>query len=283
MSVELEARVRRANLISRDRHLERLYDDDLSRRLLRDIYSKKEGRMTETTDRPEPTTVEEVPPDEEAFRPAPAPQPRRSPAFVPAILTAVIAIGVIVALVARQPASEVADTPVQIAEAFMAALNSHDPDAVRSLLTDDDAMVTEAVEVEEVGPISIEQQLEQEEVLGWTYHVEECWERTVLVDGGGTSVGCAYACSNDITVALGTGPYRVSRYDFVIADGKIELARNEEYDSEFHDEAISAFGEWVLANHPGEGDFFYEYLDEENLAKVARYVPEFVAAMEQAG
>jgi hypothetical protein len=284
MSVELETRVRRANLVSLDRQLERLYGNDLSHRLLRDVYSKKEGRMSEMTDRPE-SAVEDVPADEKAFRPTPTPAKQRSPAFVPAILTAVIGIGVIVALAAREPTPEVAQTPVQIAEAFMTALNAHDADAVRSLLVDDDAMVTEAVEVEDVDvdPITIEQQLEQEEVLGWTYHVENCVERSVPVEGGGTSLGCAYSFSNDISVAIGTGPYGMSRYDFVIVDGKIALAENFEYDSRFHEEAISAFGDWLGANHPEVSDIYYEYYDEANLASLKQFVPEFVAAMEDPG
>ncbi len=103
MSVELEARVRRANLITQDRHLERLYDDDLSRRLLRDVYSMKEGRMTETTDRPEPVDCRGSPKNRQlARRPILPIQPAKAdPCLAPAILTAVIAIGAIVALYAR--------------------------------------------------------------------------------------------------------------------------------------------------------------------------------------
>jgi hypothetical protein len=282
MSVELEARVRRANLISRDRHLERLYDDDLSHRLLRDIYSKKEGRMSDTKDRPEPTTVEEVQPDEEAFRSAPAPRQQRSPAFVPAILTAVIAIGVIVVLVARDQTPDVAGTPVGIAEAFMAAMNEHDPVAVRSLLADDEAMVGEVAGVEGVTGAGIEQQLEQEEVLGWTYHVEGCLD---LANPNNTAseVRCNYAFSNHLTRAIGAGPYEGSFYELLIADGKIRFVNNEEYDDAFHEEAISAFGGWLEANHPEANDIYYEYFDEENLAKWEKYLPEFVAAMEETG
>lgn len=221
MSVELEARVRRANLITRDRHLERLYDDDLSHRLLRDIYSKKEGRMSETTDRPEPTTVEDVSPDEEAFRPAPAPRQRRNPALVPAIVTAVIAIGVVVALVARQPAL-VADTPVEIAEQFMAALNDHDAAAVRSLLADEDGMIAEAVPG--VAGIEIEQQIEQEEVLGWTYQIEACVDQTPENESTQSVVTCTYSITDDITRAIGNEPYEGSRYEFVVVDGKIVSA-----------------------------------------------------------
>ena len=276
MSVELEARVRRANLISRDRHLERLYDDDLSRRLLRDIYSKKEGRMTETTDRPEPTTVKDVPPDEEAFRP-PTRRQRRSPAFVPAILTAVIAIGIIVALVARQPAFEVADTPVGIAEQFMAALNEHDADSILALMADDGVFGDR--EDNDRGEIR------QEEVLGWTYHVEECVDRDPESSGGVSHVGCTFAFSNDITRATGTGPYPGNSYHLWVEDGRITVAQSSDPSTDlFEDQALVLFWEWMLENHPGEFEnMFWDYTDEENLAKWEQFLPEFVAAIEETG
>jgi hypothetical protein len=281
MSVEIEARVRRANLVSQDPHLDRLYGDELSHRLLRDVYSKKEGRMSEMTDRPEQGTVQDAPVDEKAFRPTRSTK-TRSPAFVPAILTAVIAVGVIVALVARQPAS-VADTPIEVAEAFMAALNEHDAAAVKALLANEDAVTGEGVDGEEV-VVTIEQQLEQEEILGWTYHVEECVESSILAEEGRSSVACTYAFSNDITIASGIAPYGGSRYDLVIADGLIHAAVNNENDGGFHSEALTLFFDWMQQNHPGEvDDMYYEYVDEENLGKWERFVPEFVAAMEEAG
>jgi hypothetical protein len=274
MSVELEARVRRANLISRDRHLERLYDDDLSRRLLRDIYSKEEGRMSETTDRPEPITVEGVPPNEEAFRPAPAPRQRRSPAFVPAILTAVIAIGVIVVLVARDQTPNVADTPVGIAEAFMTALSEHDADAVFALMAED-ATVPEG-DTED----GMRGEIRMEELQGWTYQVESCVE----TPGQRPSrVRCSYSFSNELARALGTGPYGGNVYNFFIQDGEIAAAQQVEPDQIPYQEAMVPFFQWVVDNRPEAGDMYWHYTDEDNLAKWQQYYPEWLASLEEAG
>ncbi len=275
MSVELEARVRRASLVSQDLHLERLYGDDLSHRLLRDIYSKKEGRMSDMTDRPDVGTVEDVPADEKAFRPTPTRPQKSSPVFVPAILTVLIAIGVIVALVARQPAP-VAETPVQIAEAFMAALNDHDADAMLSLLGE------HYVFGEGISEELLRGEIEQEGVLGWTYHFEGCVDEGAV--GDSARVSCDYAFSNDITRATGTGPYGGSTYVFSIdRAGEIRLANNTEADQAFHSGALQTFFEWLLEEYPDAGDMYYQYDGRngpENLAKWERYLPEFVAAME---
>jgi hypothetical protein len=273
MSVELEARVRRANLVSRDRHLERLYGDDLSHRLLRDVYSKKEGCMSEMTDRPEQGTVQDVAADEKAFRPTPTPK-RRSPALVPAIITAVIAIGVIVALVARQPAPVVAETPVEIAEAFMAALNAYDEDAAMALVAEDAVLEADTEELMR-GEIRIK------EVQGWTYHVEPCVE--TLTSESLSRVECRYSHTSDLTEALGTGPYEGNVYRFAIVDGEITQTGIDEDDTFFFPETYGPFLTWIEENHPEAGDMYHHYLDEENLEKWEQYFPEWLASLEQTG
>jgi hypothetical protein len=274
VSVELETRVRRANLVSRDRQLDALYGNDLSHRLLRDVYSKKEGRMSEVTDRPEPGAVTDVPADEKAFRPTPAPPKRRSPAFVPAILTAVIATGVIVALVARQPTPEVAQTPVQIGEAFMTALNAHDADGVLALMADD-AIFPEDAEVDLRGELRIE------ELQGWTYDSEPCVE--TLSDENVARVVCAYSITNELTRVLGTGPYEGNSYSLVIENGEIISVSQTEPDTLLFEETFVPFFAWVVENRPEAGDMYWHYSDQANLAKWEQYLPEFVAAIEDAG
>jgi hypothetical protein len=234
--------------------------------------------MSEVTDRPEQGSVTDVPADEKAFRPTPTPPKRRSPAFVPAILTAVIAIGVIVALVARQPTPEVAQTPVEIAEQFMAALNDHDADAMLSLLAEDYTFSEGATEE------LLRGEVEQEGVIGWTYHVEACVENGEV--DGPTNVFCDYAFSNDITRAVGAQPYEGSIYAFSIVDGEITSADNTEADVEFQDEALEQFFQWLSEAYPDAGSMYYQYDAQngpENLAKWEQYLPEFVAAMEDAG
>jgi hypothetical protein len=273
MSVDLEARVRRANLVSRDQHLERLYGDDLSHRLLRDVYSKKEGRMSEVTDRPDQPAVQDVPVEEKAFRPGPARSgQRRSPALVPAILTAVIGIGVIVALVARGPAPNVA-TPVEIADRFMAALNEHDVDAAFALIGEGAVLDGDPEE-------QMRGQIRMEELQGWTYQVEPCVEAPTTSTR--SQVDCSYSHTSDLTRALGTGPYDGNVYRFVIVDGEIMSTNNHEPSTLF-EETYVPFFRWVVENRPEAGDMYWHYNDEENLAKWEQYLPEWLASLEEAG
>jgi hypothetical protein len=272
VSVELETRVRRANLVSRDQQLDALYGNDLSHRLLRDVYSKKEGRMSEITDRPSQGTVEDVPADEKAFRPTPAPHKGRNPAFVPAILTAVIAIGVIVALVARQPTPVVAQTPVQIAEAFMMALNDHDADAVLALMADSAPIPEGDSEAEFRG------ELRMEEFQGWSYDSDVCIDTSTESQ---IRVVCPYAITNELTRVLGTGPYDMNSYSFVIEDGEITSTSQTEPDYWLFEETYVPFLAWAAENQ--SGNMYWHYSDEENLAKWEQYFPEWLAAIEDAG
>jgi hypothetical protein len=272
MSVELEARVRRANLITLDRHLERLYDDDLSPRLLRDIYSMKAGRMTETTDRPESTTVEEVPRTELAGRPGTPSRPlRRNPALAPAILTAVIAIGLIVAVYARELAPDMAHTPVEIADQFVAALSDYDVDTVMSLFADDVRFLTWPDTAE-----NFPAYMEYKRVMGTTHEFDACFEF------GGPQVRCPYAISDSITRAVGTEPGTFNFYAFTFEDGKITSVNNMFLDDGYNDEAMEVFDAWMIDNHPADWSVMQDapYIEPDILALWSEHVPEFLASLE---
>ncbi|HYJ24498.1 MAG TPA: nuclear transport factor 2 family protein [Acidimicrobiia bacterium] len=271
MSVELEARVRRANLITRDRHLERLFDDELSRRLLRDVYSIKEGRTTETTDRPEPTALEEIARSEEAFRSGASSRPiRRRPAFVPAVLTAVIAIGIIGAVYTREPAPDLANTPVEIAERFVAALSDYDVDTVMSLFADDVAFLTWPDTAE-----NFPAYMEYKRVMGTTHEFDACFEL-------GSQVRCPYVISDSITRAAGTEPGTGNFYFFTIEDGKITSVNNMFTDDGYNDEAMALFEEWMIDNHPADWSVMEDtaYIEPDTLALWSEHVPEFLARLE---
>ena len=274
MSVELEARVRRANLITRDRHLERLYDDDLSRRLLRDIYSKKEGRMTDTTDRPQPVPV----PDAWIGKPSVPTRIRRaSAAWGVASLVIVLAIGAIVAQVNRGP--DLA-TAVGVAEAYMVAINEHDVDTVLSMLADD-AVVESDWDATTLTDLPA--RIEFERIIGMTYHWDACIE-----DAPG-QVRCPYQGSNHLSRALGVGLSGANRFEFTIEDGMIEHVANFESEGLQSEarvaETIEPFEAWVLENHPEDyGRVFSPPLwRAQPMALWEEYVPEFVASVTGSG
>jgi hypothetical protein len=202
----------------------------------------------------------------------------RPVAGVAAVVALVVAgIVVVIALANRQP--EVVDTtPQGIAEAFMAALNDHDADALVSLLADDVVI--------EFGPDTVEgyrPQIEQWQALGWTWEDVACAEAPPT-DTQPPVVRCAYAFSNDLTRAVGVGPYGNNAYRLTIDAGKIQEVNGAETDDPFQAEALGVFFDWVAENHPEDAEtMHFNYTDEDNLAKWKQYLPEFVADMEASG
>ena len=96
MSVDIESRVKRANLITRDEQLEQLFGDETSNRLLLDILAKKEGRMTDNRPDQQPTL-------EKAQRTAPTqPQKRFRLGVALAAVLIVVAVGVVFATVSNR-------------------------------------------------------------------------------------------------------------------------------------------------------------------------------------
>lgn len=104
MSVDIEARVRRANPFTPTEQLEQLFGEGASRRLLRDIHDKREGRMPDTTGNQQPTNVQDRPtatrPKTEPRTPSRGPSRRRELLVAAAALVvAIIAAGVVIGLV----------------------------------------------------------------------------------------------------------------------------------------------------------------------------------------
>ena len=98
MSVDIESRVKRANLITRDEHLEQLFGDETSNRLLLDILAKKEGRMTDNRPDQQPT-----PEKVQTQRTAPTqPQKRFRLGVALAAVLIVVAVGVAFATVSNR-------------------------------------------------------------------------------------------------------------------------------------------------------------------------------------
>ena len=104
MSVDIEARVRRANPLTHTEQLEQLFGEDASRRLLRDIHHKREGRMSDTTENQQPTNVQDRTPAtrQKTERPTPSRGPSRKRGLLvaaAALVVAIIAAGVVIGLV----------------------------------------------------------------------------------------------------------------------------------------------------------------------------------------
>jgi len=110
MSVDIESRVKRANLITRDEQLEQLFGDETSNRLLLDILAKKEGRMTDTKPDQQPTP-EKV--DAQLTEAQPAKRVRRF-SIVLAALIAVIAVGAVIMFTGDSESPVASNPPVEV-------------------------------------------------------------------------------------------------------------------------------------------------------------------------
>ena len=195
-------------------------------------------------------------------------QPKQRPIFgLVAAVTIVVASVVVIIAVANRNA-DVAPNPVGIAEGYMAAMNAHDSETVMSLLAEDAAFHDSVPRLEHYPS-----EIEQEAVLGWTYHVDACVQETP------SKVRCSYAFSNDITRALGTGPYSGSFYIFQIEDGEVTSVNNFEESGGFNED-IGVFVEWMLVNHPEVEGMYYQYQGDDNLNRWKQFLPDFIASLE---
>lgn len=137
MSSDVEARVRRANLLARDDQLEQLFGEDLSPRLRGRMQALEEGRMTEiTTDEQsggdEPVIERTGASGSRSASPKSAPRRRRlAPAALVAVVVALVGVPVGMFLADNSP------TPVEIAESYIEARNAYDADQARELVADD--------------------------------------------------------------------------------------------------------------------------------------------------
>ena len=192
-------------------------------------------------------------------------QPKQRPIFgLVAAVTIVVAAAVVIFALANRN-EEVVATPVDIAERYMAAMNAHDAQTVMSLLADSVPRLDD-----------YPSEIEQEDVFGWTYHVDACVE----LDRP-SQVRCPYAFSNDITRALGTGPYTGSSFTFQIEDGEIRWVNKNEDSSGFNED-IGVFVAWMEENHPEAEveEMYYQYQGSVNLNRWKQFLPEFVASLE---
>ncbi len=170
-----------------------------------------------------------------------------------------------------------AAAPLDTAESFMNALNAHDVDAML-------AFTEEEVLASQTDARTIEwfrSEIEQEGVLGWTYHFT-----CDIADAGAeaTVVRCPYSFTNHITEVFGLDPYEGSDVTVRIADGEVTSYQNNEYGDEWEDGGLDMFYVWAIANHPDDFDgAYYNYRGDLNLDVWKKYIPLLLASEEAAG
>lgn len=276
MSVDIEARVRQANPVSRDEQIDQLYGADTSRRLLSDIRDLKEGRMTETRKSQE----------DQAVRPMAAAQPidtvdaprRLTPGIALAAFLIVIAVGIAVAVAFRANEPDVV-SPQTLAASYIEAQNAWDADAATALLAEDVNFVETVIALR-----SLEANYANYRAIDWRWTVEACTETAA---GSATAVTCEYTHQNAWMRALGVEPIP-GTYDFVVVDGEItELTHN--FNGQLHLPVWRTVRDWVQENHPDDATTVFSpgqssmRRTPESTALWTLYTKEFVESIAEGG
>lgn len=230
MSVDVEARVKRANLVTRDEQLVQLFGEDTSSRLLQNIRARTEGQVTET--RPDQVFI----PDDKTKKTAPTTPRRNRLGIALAAFLVVVIAGLGWTFFTD---SDVATTPTGIAESYLDAFDSRDAVAVLVLYPANEEVAGELAWLE---------------AIGWQENQLECVETAV---GPPATVHCTHTFENAWTNALSVGPY--DRYDdFTIQDGLIvEISRQSPEDIGFSDEAWDVFLNWMRDKHSSDVSVLY--------------------------
>ena len=93
-------------------------------------------------------------------------------------------------------------------------------------------------------------------------------------------VRCTYFISNDLTEALGVGPYSGGLFEVTSEDGRITVVVNvEENRDTMFEEAGQPFVTWVEERDPEAFQIMDGALTPEALALWEEYVDEFVATV----
>lgn len=300
MTSDLETRVRGANPIGRDGELDRLFGDDLSERLFRQIRRGRVARMADTDQQPTPLHV--TGPDQVTPRRTPA---RRGLLVGAGLVVVAVLIGVVAVLtsgddattgVADAPVTDVTSAPtttvavtidaagaVAAVEASFAAFNVGDIDAWLAFFSDDATFfgARQETAVEEFAPLfAANPRIEL---------IEPCRSGDVTAEGEHV-VTCSYTMTNDFHGAGGLvftveETFTVQDDSVIGQAGPGPLAGPWEETSRFN----TRFWLWLESAHPdvfGEigpseatGVRPPETPDEMRLA--LQYVDEFVAQSDE--
>lgn len=266
MTTRLESLVRKANLVTGDEQLERLFGDDVGSRLLLDVLARKEGRMTEI----EHEKIEEIASDTAVSRQPPRLRRRPGLALVSFAAVVIAALGLVLYR------TQTVDPAVELAQTYQLAITNYDPELAVAVMDPDAENATGyGLPVEELSG-----QIRWYEATGWTETVTGCEQ---LVSGPPAEVRCTYQFANDWTRALGVGPYD-GYTDFVIEDGRIvEVVATWGPETTFSRDAWQPFIAWVgVAHYPDhqeitENNFSRPVWTPEALELWERYTDEFVA------
>lgn len=163
--------------------------------------------------------------------------------------------------------------PLSIAEAFIAARNAYDSDAIEALLAPNADITDWRAETEGYEAMLSLLAAEQARVVEHTCFVPD--------NGAEGAVVCRYSYSNAWSEALDVGPFGGHTLRFEIEDGHITVVAHGFADIDFALHAWTVFRRWISENHPQDlpvlyvDEYDYRYT-EEAAALLAQRTTEFV-------
>jgi len=294
MKPDIETRLRGANPLPRDQQLEQLYGHDLPHRLLADVLAKKDGRMTDVTDRRQPETNKQLDGGDRVTRLTPdriERSRRRGPglAFVAAAL--VIAVGGIAGLMVLRggepDVAQVPEDPVGTATAFVLAYTGGDVEAAGALLAADAFFDYNRLadtgafsgDFSDLGVEGLALIARLDEAVGMVWLPGECEVQGTTSTG--TSVVCPYDFHGFHSDVRGLGPYSGSAYRITVVDGKVTSFIDRPYPADgdaWVAENWDPFNTWVSETHPED---WATLSDEEAIGALLTSAPEQAIEMYQ--
>jgi len=137
---------------------------------------------------------------------------------------------------------------LHIATAFMEARANYDGAALEALVASDASIAgLEFIDSADQYPMLAE----LERVTGASYLDVRC------TAGSADRVVCRYTLENDLTRALGVGPYPNNSFLLSIVDGQIVLVNHNIRTDDYIPEAVAPLRSWVIANHPDDYAVMY--------------------------
>ncbi len=194
--------------------------------------------------------------------------------WAPVLVTALVAVAAVALLIGRGVFETEPATPVEVAEAYVTAVNDRDFEAAASLF----APGTETSFIEDrVG-------LEDWELfaaLGLHFEPRGCRE----LPEDGVVLECALTEVSDLTRVLGLA-HPTKQIRLLIEGGHITNVIETRYSVRGSIEALRTFNTWVKENHPGDVDTMMHpnlvvKITPEAIALWEQYTDEFVAEMEE--
>ena len=192
-------------------------------------------------------------------------------------------IGLLVLTSVREArVAAVSDAAAETATAFLEARQAWNAEAAIDYLSEEAKVsIPPARSVEE-----LPMELALLQTIGWIYEVDDCSVvEAHKFDDGTRRVLCSVTHHNDLSRALGVGPYTTTRFTMDVRDGLITSVILAVPMASYVNQTAAPFFDWLTENHPEDIEAMTRIgtitpaLTVESIDLWKRYVAEFVAEL----